>query len=930
MTSSLEHATSTIDDLTLALANFSRLPSPDPLSSVTCCCKRDDCENVQAWHALKSRLESRLTLSAEVGQALLQRSEAFSRRNQDLLSRQSEKIGKPEDDASEDDSASQDDESRILQLMKEKNELERRLTQALVNTEVTEVSSKTILQELQEAKLTISRLSSHHARSIGWETRLSVATKERDDMQQERDFESQRARLAESRFAALKEKTSKLQGDVQRLQEELHEKRLHRLESSETMIQDARSQIQMLHQSLGKANTPTADYSELTRMVESLIDDNETLKKDNTELQALLAHSRDDTHVLQLEVDEQRAFIAPRSRATTPLSPHIRHAHTGSMPSSMFREQLSPMPSKRESSLERKSYRSFEPLTPETSNLPLSPAESTFPRQPPSPYVVESQDGDDSPPWQEKQRAHKPLFLLTRSRGVQTDPSPTLLAPSPAPTPSPLDLRSESSSYSESPASTMSTVVDRVNSLLHRMTETDALTLTNRLKRQHLRGADVGHLSRSTVSNILNEVTGLRAQFRHLLEDEKLVTTCSRKDLRAVFKLFREIFAEMGQMRITLNDVILDPSIALKVSELALDPKKAEAAKLTPEGSGVSSGWIAPISKFFGSPAAKADTATVTSGVSGLMRTPSAKGTARAPRFIPKIGAATSASATTVNIEFSGGGVGRATTTLAQPTGDSQETLKRSVSPLNVPAQGPSSNVMGIFAGAPRPTTPDQDPWVVLPRQPRRVQSTLHPSMIGTPANTIRVKQLRSEAEPVRSKRVSRNVDAMIDSDQPLSPHRGGDEEDEATDYVPPLLERTLRRRGLSDSSIHSTFLGDTSVSSDAAVMSGESSSAGPSRESVLQALSKKVQNMRMGAPGMASSYKESPPIAAGRRQEKERDVGIKSVPGLSSFITSWATSAPPTDPTLQRQGSLLVGSPPRDDLFGRAIGSRTGEDAFY
>ena len=64
MTSSLEHATSTIDDLTLALANFSRLPSPDPLSTVTCCCKREDCENVQAWHALKSRLESRLTLSA--------------------------------------------------------------------------------------------------------------------------------------------------------------------------------------------------------------------------------------------------------------------------------------------------------------------------------------------------------------------------------------------------------------------------------------------------------------------------------------------------------------------------------------------------------------------------------------------------------------------------------------------------------------------------------------------------------------------------------------------------------------------------------------------------------------------------------------------------------------------------------------------------
>lgn len=53
----------------------------------------------------------------------------------------------------------------------------------------------------------ISRLTAHHARSVGWDTRLSAAMRERDDMQQERDVETNRARLAESRFAALKEKT---------------------------------------------------------------------------------------------------------------------------------------------------------------------------------------------------------------------------------------------------------------------------------------------------------------------------------------------------------------------------------------------------------------------------------------------------------------------------------------------------------------------------------------------------------------------------------------------------------------------------------------------------------------------------------------------------------------------------------------------------
>ena len=64
MANSLDHATSTIDDLTTALANFSRVPSPEPPSTVTCCCGKEDCENLKSWLALKSRLGSRLILSA--------------------------------------------------------------------------------------------------------------------------------------------------------------------------------------------------------------------------------------------------------------------------------------------------------------------------------------------------------------------------------------------------------------------------------------------------------------------------------------------------------------------------------------------------------------------------------------------------------------------------------------------------------------------------------------------------------------------------------------------------------------------------------------------------------------------------------------------------------------------------------------------------
>lgn len=62
--SSLRKATATIDDLTAALANFNRVPSPEPPNATISCCGREDCESSKAWLALKNKLESRLILSA--------------------------------------------------------------------------------------------------------------------------------------------------------------------------------------------------------------------------------------------------------------------------------------------------------------------------------------------------------------------------------------------------------------------------------------------------------------------------------------------------------------------------------------------------------------------------------------------------------------------------------------------------------------------------------------------------------------------------------------------------------------------------------------------------------------------------------------------------------------------------------------------------
>jgi regulator of replication initiation timing len=56
-----------------------------------------------------------------------------------------------------------------------------------------------------------------------------------------------------------------------------------------------------------------AEQASLTNVLESLVNDNNTLKHDNAELQNLLVESREETYLLQQEVEEHRAN--PPSRA---------------------------------------------------------------------------------------------------------------------------------------------------------------------------------------------------------------------------------------------------------------------------------------------------------------------------------------------------------------------------------------------------------------------------------------------------------------------------------------------------------------------------------------------------------------------------------------------------------------------------------------
>ncbi|KAG6861952.1 hypothetical protein C0995_009136 [Termitomyces sp. Mi166 len=923
---------STIDDLTLALANFSRVPSPEPDRILICCCGKEDCENARAWSELKARLESRLILSAEVGQALLQRHEAYVRRHDvRLCSLQTadgtsltplqgrETLLEPVESESKDsDNESILDRSakEIAELVKEKARLEKvlrlivfyqatslisprqRLNQALVNNEVTEVSTKTIMQELHEARATISRLTSQHARSIGWETRLSAVIQEKDDMQQERDGESNRAKLAESRLAAMKDKAAKLQRDVMRLQEALEERRLNRLESSESLLHDARLRIEALQNSqLGQ--TALIEQTELTTVLESLVNDNETLKRDNAELQSMLSESREEIHVLQEEVEELRA--RPRSITSRAGTPQMKHRfHPSSVPRLLGRDNP-------------------EPLTPDPSLHPMSPAESLAPSEPrlsvsqprpryPSSHisieVEESCDkNNDDPSSPEKPLTHKTLLLLSRSRAVQTETWPQLLSPSPLPLyMSPHDPRSESSSFSDTHSSHLSVLLDRFSGLHNRMSQADALTLTNRLKRQHLKGADIGHLSRSTVNNIISEVTNLRMQFRFLLEDDNVAVPATRKDFRVLFKLFKEIFADMAEIRVLLNDVIIDPSCASRVSEQALNPSLAEAQDKDNDsaGSSATTGWMAPISKLF-SPPARAQNSGERSGFnSSILHRPSST---RPTRVIPKLGPALSSSATTVNVEFSGTVVGRSTTSTV-----ASQAKQRDEAPGPSASSHSTSAVMNIFAGAPQHTS---DPWVIVPpKGPRRVQSFAKPS--SEFGGTLRRSMNRSN-----SSALSRDVDATIDAQ--------GSDGNEAADNLTPLLQRTLRRRGLSDSSIHSTFTSQADVQPPVPTVPFDTT-VWPTRQSVFQALRETVQSIRNTASGTGGGVET--PVASTSPQQRPVVEARSSTPGhLRNLLPNWtawtAQAGNVLDP--MTEATFLVGSV-RDESYIPTLTRRSGE----
>jgi hypothetical protein len=427
--------------------------------------------------------------------------------------------------------------------------------------------------------------------------------------------------------------------------------------------------------------------------------------------------------------------------------------------------------------------------------------------------------------------------------------------------------------------SQFSILLDKINTLLNRIIQADVKTLTNRLKRQHLAGADVGHLSRTTISGILNEVSGLRGHFRAILEDERSTTLISRKEFRALLKTYSELFQEVGSLRATVNEVVLNPQVATRLREEAMDPEDGKG-RAAPRPTGALGGWIAPLSKLWGAPSTDIPEVKVNSVGSnpGLMRTGTGRNRLQPPRIAPKLAPAISASTTTVNVEFTNSGIRRAISTTPTPPTALVPAAKEqgTLSPLSQTRP----QLRGIFVGSSGvpsrqpPTDRPKDPLIVVPTRAVEGTSRLGQATIrGSRPAAGGVRRLNGEEIGDRSRRLSRVVDAVVDQ------HAVDGGEDEDSDFPSNLLQRTLRPRGLSDSSIHSTFIAHGPplnriltpaglALSSPTLENGVKDVAPPAasrvntwldRDSVLQSISRKMQNFRFATASEQLRTRELP-----------------------------------------------------------------------
>ena len=219
-------------------------------------------------------MESDLQLSAEIGQALLQRQDTIVHRSQQEA----------------EEHAQQRDQllARLSQTIKETQVLERQLSQANFNLEAADQSQHALLSELDEVRHQLKQLKMHRAKSSHLDAKLERAHNELEDMRAELAKERRRYAAAEAKH---KQVISQRCDELQSRWNEEHERLSCPTEPR------AWDQIRA-HLASKDVETKETDWlSDDT--LRALMEEHETIQRENEHLQALLRTTNDEVAELR-------------------------------------------------------------------------------------------------------------------------------------------------------------------------------------------------------------------------------------------------------------------------------------------------------------------------------------------------------------------------------------------------------------------------------------------------------------------------------------------------------------------------------------------------------------------------------------------------------------------------------------------------------
>lgn len=793
----------------------------------TCCCNKEDCPRALRARQEWRDLEADLRLSAEIGQALLRRHDAM----QAKLQKQAEEYMQQRDGLM----------TRLTKSYKETSALERELAQSNLNLEAGDSSNRALLHELDDTRNQLTKLKVSQSRLTGADERVKSLERELDDLKQELGAERKRAQAADARSRKLEFKSIQLK---EALNNARNATSVDTAASTSALFDDdairlARERLTrgLNHQrsfSLATDASSNSDSADHAQAIGDLVRDNEALRSDNDKLRSLVDTCNEELDTLRSSVSNAITLVAspapdlgrfdsqsssyPGGGALASSLAHIpssksavndtnlRELHCGVHGHAAGGQQVATHP----------------PMTSQTS----STGSFTFP--PTSPNA----DG--------------PATIITRSESLAytADSSATSqptdsnsFAPSSRSSATSRDTEKITADFlhsdpsrRESRTAQLSQLLEYINRLFNRLSTADVDTLTRRLQRQNLAG-DAGHLARTTVHSILRDVDGMRDHFRKLIETESRnnarddnsahskdfasESLVARKEFFALLKVFRDILCELAKLRLCINDIHLSPGQAAKLLHDHLGTNAAEDRSLIPIPSAVN--WLGKM--LLGGPSNSPSTPS--SGASSSAPTltvPDASNTAGAKGPRPTAGRSTSGNYASHLAPRASPAV--VSSTLAVEVRGTHASAAESMQQrLSVSPQTP---VNGSLRAGPRPQRGRSQASLT------RVQSrnlsgmfagSLAPSYTGLDSAPGRPSDLRQTGNISKTTGFwQRPLSRIVDDDE-ISIHRGrairqqvfddsGDEDSEDDlKGSGNLLERTLRPRGLSDSSIRSTFL---------------------------------------------------------------------------------------------------------------------------